>query len=299
MASLRSALEQLKQKGVQGSTWKQYSAAWNHFTAFLAKLDEPVFSWEDRLMLFVVHMVEECKSPATIRSHLTGIRYLMRLEGIELQSNNFLYNVILKVCNKLRAESGMIYVRIPLTECLTKKLVAAIQRFPMSSYDKLLYSAVICTAYYGLFRIGEVIDSQHAMRLENMQINPRTLGVKIKVTSSKTMRPGDLPWTVKINKDDSPLIPVNEILHSFWQVRPSTSAHSQFFVKYNRKPLSQPEFRKRLSTALKLVGLPDDKYNTHSFRIGRATDLFRRSYPLEQIKRLGRWKSDSIWKYIR
>ena len=40
-------------------------------------------------------------------------------------------------------------------------------------------------------------------------------------------------------------------------------------------------------------------FNTHSFRIWRASDLSRKGVPPEVIAKLGRWTSDTYKKYIR
>ena len=40
-------------------------------------------------------------------------------------------------------------------------------------------------------------------------------------------------------------------------------------------------------------------YDTHSLQIGRATDLFKMGVPVEDIKKAGRWVSNSVFKYLR
>ena len=40
-------------------------------------------------------------------------------------------------------------------------------------------------------------------------------------------------------------------------------------------------------------------YDMHSLRIGGATDLFKYGYSVEEIKRMGRWRSNVVYKYIR
>ena len=45
--------------------------------------------------------------------------------------------------------------------------------------------------------------------------------------------------------------------------------------------------------------MPSDRYNTHSFRIGRATQLAKDNETEATIKSTGGWKSAAYNKYIR
>ena len=40
-------------------------------------------------------------------------------------------------------------------------------------------------------------------------------------------------------------------------------------------------------------------YNTHSFRIGRASDMATEGYSENQIAMVGRWNSDAYKRYIK
>ena len=57
--------------------------------------------------------------------------------------------------------------------------------------------------------------------------------------------------------------------------------------------------RKTLAKVLKLVGLNPTEYNTHSFRVGRATDMFKQGYREAQVCMAGRWNSKADKKYIK
>ena len=48
-----------------------------------------------------------------------------------------------------------------------------------------------------------------------------------------------------------------------------------------------------------MVDLNPLQYDTHSFRIGRATDLSKGGRSLSKIKRAGRWKSNAVYNYLR
>ena len=72
-----------------------------------------------------------------------------------------------------------------------------------------------------------------------------------------------------------------------------------FFIFQNGDPVRTDDIRSILRFALAGLKLNESLYDTHSFRIGRATDLFKMGRSVEDIKRVGRWKSSAVYKYLR
>ena len=84
------------------------------------------------------------------------------------------------------------------------------------------------------------------------------------------------------------------------QIRGDYSSLTEpLFIFRDGSPVRPQHARSVLKMALKNLQLDPSLYNTHSFRIGRATDLFKKGFSLEQIKQYGRWKSNAIYKYLR
>ena len=51
---------------------------------------------------------------------------------------------------------------------------------------------------------------------------------------------------------------------------------------------------------LNQAGFQADNYGTHSFRIGRCGDLLLRYHlDVEIIKKLGRWKTNVVFDYLK
>ena len=59
------------------------------------------------------------------------------------------------------------------------------------------------------------------------------------------------------------------------------------------------EVRDVLRQVLADSGLNHKLYDIHSFRIGRATDLFKHGWSIEKIKEIGIWKSNAVYKYLK
>ena len=70
------------------------------------------------------------------------------------------------------------------------------------------------------------------------------------------------------------------------------------FIFSDRTPVRPRHFKRVLRTALRNLGLDSRLYDMHSFRIGRASDLIRSGATVEQVKRLGRWRSNAVYKYM-
>ena len=83
-------------------------------------------------------------------------------------------------------------------------------------------------------------------------------------------------------------------LKAYLKFRPNIDG--QLFCHLNHKSLTLFQFLAILRSALKFIGLSFDDYNTHSFRIGAAAMLGKND---NEIKYIGRWKSDSFQRYIK
>ena len=57
--------------------------------------------------------------------------------------------------------------------------------------------------------------------------------------------------------------------------------------------------RSCLKNVLRECGFNERLYGTHSLRSGRTDDLLKLGLLVETIKKLGRWKSNAIFKYLQ
>lgn len=71
------------------------------------------------------------------------------------------------------------------------------------------------------------------------------------------------------------------------------------FLNPDNTPVSRKCFAELLSLSLKAYGLDSTRYKGHSFRIGAASFAAERGISNEQIRAMGRWKSNAFLKYIR
>ncbi len=71
------------------------------------------------------------------------------------------------------------------------------------------------------------------------------------------------------------------------------------FCHIDGQPLTRYQFQAVLRKALQQCGIKADSFGTHSFRIGAATTAALNGVPAEEIKKMGRWRSNAFQSYIR
>ncbi len=72
-----------------------------------------------------------------------------------------------------------------------------------------------------------------------------------------------------------------------------------FFKFEDGKPLTKARFTDVIREALAAVGLPQDQFAGHSFRIGAATTAAKAGIEDSTIRMPGRWNSAAFLVYIR
>ena len=74
---------------------------------------------------------------------------------------------------------------------------------------------------------------------------------------------------------------------------------NQLFVFSDGTPIKPCHVRSLLRTLLNDLNLNSLLYDVHSFRIGRTCDLEKFGYSVDQIKSMGRWKSNAVYRYLK
>ena len=91
---------------------------------------------------------------------------------------------------------------------------------------------------------------------------------------------------LKLGRDSNPSICPISTLQSYLIIRPAFTG--PLFCHYNKKPITRTQFVSVLHKALHFMGYPKNSFNSHSFRIGGATNLFINGTSEELIKQKGR-----------
>ena len=181
------------------------------------------------------------------------------------------------------------------------------------------YRALFVAAYYGLLRIRKVSKSLHSILARNTHIGINKDKIMFVLLTSKMHNKGDKPPIVKITRrksaanvghakqessrrscsDTSAYCPF-KIIKGYLEVRPpSKRDDEQFFVFRNGSPVLPANVRLVLVMAITAAKLNHSNYSFHCFRAGRSCDLLDLGLSVETIKKLGRWKSNAVFNYLR
>ena len=175
-------------------------------------------------------------------------------------------------------------------------------------YLDILYKTLFAVSYYGLMRVGEVTKSPHVLKAKDVHIAKNKNKIMLILYSSKTHDKSSRPQKIKItsNSDEKSgkylhrnFCPF-KLMRTYLSLRGNfETADEQFFVFRDLTPVTAPHGRHVLKLMISNINLDNTLYGMHSFRIGRTTDLIKCNYSIDEVKLMGRWKSNVIFKYIR
>ena len=201
------------------------------------------------------------------------------------------------------------YHRFPIKKGLLDIILYETEReFPTQPYLEIMYKTVYSLAYYGMMRIGELVWGVHTLKAKDVYDSTNKVRGKLMLVlhSSKTHGKESRPQQIKIESNpeltrslNTPHCPF-EITKKYMIFRGDYIEDTDDFIVYSDGSQVLPEqVRAVLRKILSRLSLNPSLYDTHSFRIGRATDMQKAGISIEEIKRIGRWRSNAVYQYFR
>ena len=305
---MENIIEKLKMKQNRDSTVKTYLSIWRQFNDFLVRLDWMPRDWEDRASMFIAYLIEEKKmQSSSVKSYVSGIKKLLLIDGYNLKDERILLATLTRACKLV---NDRVKPRLPIHCALLEILLYELDRmFANQPYLEILYKALFVLGYYGLMRIGELTHSTHSMKARNVHLAVNKEKLLIILYTLKTHGQGSHPQEIKITSNRSEksgkyfernFCPF-KLLGKYIATRKIYYKNEleEFFIFKDGSPVTTNHVRIILKKLIANLGLIADHYNTHSLRIGRASDLIKYGYSVEEVKRMGRWRSSCVYKYIR
>ena len=256
---------------------------------------------------FVGYLVQNNKKASTIRSYISAIRSVLQDIKVTLKEDKVLLASLTKAC-RFRNHHG--YVRLPIQKGVLSMILKQVESlYHNQPYLIDLYKALFSTAYFGLFRVGELTKGEHPVLAKNVFIGTNKKKLLFVLQTSKTHWKDNKPQEIKIsstkskgiqNKEEIRLPCPFRLLMNYKRRRgPYYNDDDPFFVFRDGSVVKPEHFRSCLKMCLKAVGFDEHSYNTHSLRLGRSCDLYKLGVSVETIKKLGRWKSNTVFTYLR
>ena len=203
--AIEQIIESLKNSKHRYSTRKTYRNVWKNFNQFFIRLDRKPNSWEERIVLFVGFLIESKKQSSTIRSYISAIRAVLLADGVQLNENKYLITSLTKAC---KLKNDKVRTRLPIQKAMLTILIEKVgEVYHSQDYLRIMYQAMFITAYFGLFRVGEITSGDHPVRAVDVHIADNKQKLCFILHSSKTHDQSSPPQLIKISsveKTDQP-----------------------------------------------------------------------------------------------
>ena len=179
-----------------------------------------------------------------------------------------------------------------------------------SDYEKSLRWAVVLVAWWGSFRIGELLPkAKHsfcpssALLASDVTFKDNSVAIWLRSPKVEKEVTGDIVevWDVPMREDLNPL----RMLGAYVQRRREKFGEAEtlpMFLHENGEIYTKLQLNTDLSNMLALYPELDtatDKWSGHSFRAGISTVLSLLGFSKEDIQAWGRWSSDAYQRYIK
>ena len=197
---MQNIVDRLRTQCFRDSTRLNYYRVWKNFNAFYQRLDRKPSNWEERLSLFVAFLVQTNKRSSTVKSYISAIRAILKEDSVKLNEDITLLSALTRAC-KIRNDViiNKLLIRRPLLNMLLPSIKHYFADNPQPYLVKL-YRAILSTTYFGLFRIGEMCKSPHALLTKDVHIGRNKNKMMFLLHSSKTHTKGDKPQVIKISE---------------------------------------------------------------------------------------------------
>ena len=225
---------------------------------------------------------------------------------------NICYLRLTKAC---RLKNDKLMTRIPIQKKMLSKILNQVTKKYLTEdnqpYLATLYQTIFSTMYHGLLRIGEAVTGTHPVLAKDVQIGTNKKKFLLILRHSKTPAESMPPQLIKISakktKNSNGINLIHKclpcpfkLLREYSKMRPTFSSDSEpFFVFSDGSPVTVNNVTSVLKSMIKAAGYDEKNFSGHCLRSGRTCDLYKLGLPIETIKKIGRWRSNAIYCYLR
>ena len=238
----------------------------------------------------------------TVKSYVSAIKKILVDDGYPWNDQLVLLGSLTKACKII---NDKVHTRLPIQCSLLDMLLFELQRiYDLQFYLQSMYKALFALSYYGLMRVSEVTLSDHVVKAKDVHSALNKDKIVLMLYSSKTHNKGMKPQKIKItsNLEEKSGFYARRnfcpfaLINNYMKIRGDwTDIYEQFFVFRDKSPVTADQARQILRLCLNTLGLDACMYGMHSFKVGRTTDLIKYNYSIEEVKRMGRWRSNVVY----
>ena len=305
---LNRIIESIKMLQTRATTKMNYISIWRKFNAFIVRLDETPKDWEDRVALCAALLIDEGIQSNTLKSYISAIKAILKVDGYKWDDTKLECSVFTKACH---LKNDALKVRLPIHSGLLELMLFEGKRiFDTSPYLESMYKALFALGYYGMMRVGELTFRPHVPKASDIHIGKNKNKILLILYTSKTHDRSKQPQEIHILSLHNSKLPERKfkkrffcpfrLTRKFLHLRGDyVNEDEQFFMFADGSPVRPCHVRSTLRKILTKLNINCYLYDSHSLRIGRTSNLFKQGISIDNIKKMGRWRSNAVYKYIK
>jgi hypothetical protein len=285
------------------STKRTYASYFQTYINFCALYDLPALPAMPTNICRYITFLSRSKTPTSIPQYLTVIRLLhLLLDLTNPIKDNFQIDSLLTAVKRHKAKEICYKMTLSCSDLLAIRSHLDLNKPP----DAQIWSLIL-TCFFGLLRISNVTvpskhywDPQKTINREDLTFHDT--GCVLTIRWAKTIQLKERTLAVALPRLDNLLCPtlaLINLLRVAGPVAPTSPAWSLVTSTGHLDVPTPASIRPRLHTLISAIGKPPSEYNTHSLRRSGASYLLSVGVPIEAIKLMGDWKSDSVFKYLK
>ena len=290
-------LEYLQQTYAK-STQRVYKTQKDSYFSFCAFMGYAPVPASTTVLCLYAAMLGRTLKYSTVKQYLCIIKKLHKEWNLpDPILDNYQLNSVLKGMRRALGDTPS--RKLPVDRDLLLQILSQLNL--RSIQDRNIWAAAVLMFFAMLHRANVLTTSQTFNRNKHLNRQDITFypwGAKVHIRWTKTIqfkeRTLDIPLP---HIHNSPLCPVQAIITAY----SSTSGASPMgpaFLSDGLKPLTPSIFVSRIRHILAALGVNPKNYAGHSFRRGGATWAYKCGVPVDTIRIIGDWKSNSYTAYL-
>lgn len=306
--------------GLSQKTWGSYKTAERMWTLCQKQTKQQLsLPWGQReTIIFIDWLVHDRQvGAATISSYLAGIKKFHTLRGFD--EPTLRTNVVNQMIKGKKNKETVAKInspdagRLPVTLTILKLIKEKIIRWQQPIEQKLLVWALCTVAFFGGFRIHELLARNESFYDPDFTLVSSNVRVTEFVTAVGALPKKVLEITVKVPKESKngnhvvldvfetgcSLCPVKAFTR-WWSKTRTANIAGPLFREESGVPLTGRKFNTYLKSLLAdTFDYSTGQITSHSFRSGLASELAARGVSIAELKLAGRWNSRSWMHYVK
>ena len=231
------------------------------------------------LCSFVSYLAKSGLACSTIKTYVSAVRFQqIALGHAELRSSGMpKYDLVQRGIRREKSGEVARPSRLPITPTVLRQL-RSYWSTEVQSYDLALVWAICCTAFFGFFRLGELIEQSptgpKGLSIADIAVddvsNPKLLRIHLRRSKTDQFGAG---VHIFLGATGCAICPVDAMLVFLSQRGP---AEGPLFCRQGGAPVTRDWFVSELRRGLDRCGTEHRRYAGHSFRIRAATTAAER-----------------------